>query len=84
MKGKGRQGTHVKDQRTKSNGDRIEGGRWVWVGPGEVVVKKWRQLYLNNKKKKEKTKKKKNSYNAIPGRQSNIYPKRTYRWPIDR
>ena len=29
--------------------DRIEGGRWVWVGWGRVVgVGKWRQLYLNN------------------------------------
>ena len=29
----------------------IEGGRWVWVGQGKVVVGKWRQLYLKINKK---------------------------------
>ena len=28
-------------------GGGIEGGRWVWVGWGKVVVGKWRQLYSN-------------------------------------
>ena len=36
-------------------GGGIEGGRCVWVGRGEVVVGKWRQLYSNiNKKRGEK------------------------------
>ena len=46
-KGKGHQGTCIKDIRTKPKGGRIEGGRWGWVGWGKVVVGKWRQLYLN-------------------------------------
>ena len=33
---------------TLSKGDRIEGGRWGWVGLGEVVREKWGQLYLSN------------------------------------
>ena len=32
----------------------IEGGRWVWVGWGKVVVGKWRQLYSNLNKKRRK------------------------------
>ena len=51
-KRKGHQGTCIKDPDpwTKPKGDRIEGGRWGWVGRGKVVVGKWRQLYLNNNK----------------------------------
>ena len=50
-KRKGRQGTCMKDPWTKPKGDRIEGGRWGWVGQGKVVAAKRRQLYLNNNKK---------------------------------
>ena len=46
---KGHQGTPTKGTRTKAKGGRIEGGRWGWVEQeGVVVVRKWRQLYLNN------------------------------------
>ena len=45
-KGKGCQGTCIKDPWTKAKDGRIEGGRW-----GNAVGKKWRQLYLNNNKK---------------------------------
>ena len=55
-KGKGCQGTCIKDPWTKSKGGRIEGGRWGWVGQGRVVEGKWRQLYLNNNKKRKKSK----------------------------
>ena len=34
MKGKGRQGTCVKDPWTRPKAGRIEGGRWGWVGWG--------------------------------------------------
>ena len=36
-KGKGCQGTCIKDPWTKSKGGRIEDGRWAWVGLGKVV-----------------------------------------------
>ena len=36
-KGKGHQGTCIKDPWTKPKGGRIEGGRWGWVGLGRVV-----------------------------------------------
>ena len=37
--GKGCQGTCIKDTWTKPKGDRIEGGRWGWLGLGlEGVV----------------------------------------------
>ena len=38
----------------KAKGDRIEGGRWEWVGHRTKVAGKWRQLYLNSNKKKRK------------------------------
>ena len=47
-KGKGHQGTCIKDPWTKPTGSKTEGGRWVLVGWGEAVAEKWRQLYLNN------------------------------------
>ena len=47
-KGKGCQGTCIKDTWTKPMGGRIEGGRWEWVGHEKVVVGKWRELYFNN------------------------------------
>ena len=50
-KGKPLQGTCIKDPWTKPKGGKIEGGRWGWVGWGQVVTGKWRQLYLNNNKK---------------------------------
>ena len=53
-KGKGHQGTWVKDPWTKPKVGGIEGGRWGWVGQGRVVAGKWRQLYLNSNKKKKK------------------------------
>ena len=34
-RGKGCQGTCIKDTWTKPKGDRKEGGRWEWVGRGE-------------------------------------------------
>ena len=34
-RGKGHQGTCIKDTWTKSKGDRIEGGRWGWMRLGE-------------------------------------------------
>ena len=46
-KGKGHQGTSIKDTWTKSQGGRIEGERWGWVGVRGVVGGKWRQLYNN-------------------------------------
>ena len=33
-----------------TKGGRIEGERWGWLGWGEVMWGKWRQLCLNNKK----------------------------------
>ena len=42
--GKGCQGTCIKDTWTKPKGGWIEGGRWGWLGWGEVVGGKWRQL----------------------------------------
>ena len=51
-KGKGCQGTRIKDPWTKPKGCRIEGRRWVSMGQGVVVRGKWRQLYLNSNKKK--------------------------------
>ena len=51
-KGKGHQGTYIKDPQTKPMGcDRIEYGRWMWVRRERVVRGKWGQLYLNNNKK---------------------------------
>ena len=50
-KGKGCQGTWVKDPWTKPKGGRIEGGRCGWVEQGKVVARKWRQLYLKNNEK---------------------------------
>ena len=53
-KGKGHLGTSIKDPQTKPMGGRIEGRKWrVW---GEMVMGKWRQLYLNNNKKIKKNK----------------------------
>ena len=46
-KGKGLSGMCIKDTETKPRGDRIEGGKWGWLGWGAVVEGKWRQLYLN-------------------------------------
>ena len=43
----------MKDTWKKPKGDRMEGGRWGWVGWGGVVRGKWRQLYFNNNKKEE-------------------------------
>ena len=40
-----------KDPWTKPKGERIEGGRWGWMGKGKVVMGKWKQLYLKNNKK---------------------------------
>ena len=40
-------GACLKDPGTE---DRIEGGGWGWVGRGEVVVGKWRQLLEQLKK----------------------------------
>ena len=53
-KGKGHQGTCIKDPWKKPKGDRIEGGRWGRLGWGGVMGRKWIQLYLNNNKKREK------------------------------
>ena len=50
IRGKGCQGTCIKDTWTKPKGGRIEGGRWGWLGSGGVEGGKWIQLYLNNKK----------------------------------
>ena len=41
-KGKGHQGSCIKDPRIKPKGHRIEGERWGWMQWGKVVVKKWR------------------------------------------
>ena len=49
-KGEGFLVTRIKDTWTKPKGGRIRGGRWGWLGLGEVVRGKWRQLYLNNNK----------------------------------
>ena len=43
--------TYIKDTWTKPKRGRIKGGTWGWLGRGEVVEGKWRQLYLNNNKK---------------------------------
>ena len=50
-KGGGFSGTCIKDRWTKPKGDRIKGGKWGRLGGGEVVGRKWRQLYLNTNKK---------------------------------
>ena len=44
----------MRDPWTEPRGDGIEGGRWVWIGRGKVVVGKWRQLYSNINKKRKK------------------------------
>ena len=49
-KREGFSGKCIKDTWTKPKGGRIKGGTWGWLGRGEVVEGKWRQLYLNNKK----------------------------------
>ena len=51
-------GTTIKDTWTKPRVSGIRGGRWGWLGLGEVEGEKFRQLYLNNYKifKKEKKK----------------------------
>ena len=52
-RGKGEEGfsgTTVKDTWTKPRGGGIRGGRWGWLGWGEVVRGKCRQLYLNSNK----------------------------------
>ena len=56
MRGKGRMfsGTCIQDTWTKPKRGRIKGGKRGWLGWGEVVRRKWRQLYLNNSKKKKK------------------------------
>ena len=41
-KGKGHQGICMNDPYTKST-RRSECGRWVWVGQGRVMGRKWRQ-----------------------------------------
>ena len=46
-RGKGCQGTCVKDPWTESKGGRMEMGSGVGCGGEEVVGGKWRQLYLN-------------------------------------
>ena len=46
-KGKGHQGTCIKDPWTKPKWGTIEGRRWGWVGHLKVMVGKWRQLHLN-------------------------------------
>ena len=50
-RGKGCEGTCIKDSWTKPNGRRLEGGRWVLVGWERVEGGKWGQLYMNNNKK---------------------------------
>ena len=52
IRGKGCQGTCIKDTWKKPKGDRIEGGRWRRLVLGEVVGLKWRKLYLNKNKKR--------------------------------
>ena len=47
-------------------GDRIDGGRWGWMGQGKVVAGKWRQLYLNNNKKRKRRKDKKSKTKVKP------------------
>ena len=42
--------TTIKDSWTKPSGGGIKGGRWGWLGWGEVVGGEGRQLYLNNNK----------------------------------
>ena len=39
-KGKGHQGTCIKDSWTKPKGGRIEGGTWGWVEWGKVSPRK--------------------------------------------
>ena len=41
-KGKGHQGTCIKDPWTKPRGGSLEGGRSGWVGQGKVVMGKWK------------------------------------------
>ena len=43
-KGKGHQGTCMKDPWTKPKGGRTECGRWGWVGWSRVVGGKWEEL----------------------------------------
>ena len=45
--GNGHKWTYTRDPWAEPRGDGIEGGRWAWAGWGDVVVGKWRQLYLN-------------------------------------
>ena len=40
----------------EAKGGRIKGGKQRWVGWGERVGEKWRQLYLNNNLKNNKLK----------------------------
>ena len=47
-RGKGCQGTCIKDTWTKLKWGRIEDGRWGWLGWEGVMGGKLRQLYLNN------------------------------------
>ena len=54
--GEGFSGTDIKDTWTNPKRGRIEGGRWGWLGWGQVVGGKQRQLYLNNNKKRKKRK----------------------------
>ena len=57
QKGKGHQGTCIKDTWTKPKGVGWRVGGGGGQGVGGVVGEKWRQLYLNNNKKnKEKNK----------------------------
>ena len=51
LRGKGHQGTCIKDTWTKPKGSRVGGGDSWSRG---VVGVKWRQLYLNNNKKRLK------------------------------
>ena len=55
IRGKGCQGTYIKDTRTKSKVGRLEGERWGWLGCIGVVGGKWRQLYLKNNFLKKET-----------------------------
>ena len=57
-KGKGHKWTCMRNPWMEPRRSGIDGGRWVWVGWGEVVVGKWRQLYSNINKRKEKKRKK--------------------------
>ena len=57
-KGEGLSGTCIKGPWTKPKGGRIKGGRWGWLGWGQVVGWKWRQLCLNSNKKNVEKKEK--------------------------